>query len=158
MEQAYILPIQCCQYHACWCAGDLRSQGISRHGIDQISRNILSLASKELRNGKCKYDLFPHNNSTHAWRVNLKKISMRRVEFCQLTSMRSWDMAFFALFFFGVFFFVVTGVKGSSSTFISSLLSSSPDAVNKKGKSFGKQSHRMKFILWLGSSRPWYSA
>ena len=28
--------------------GDLRSQGINRHDIDQISWNILSLASEEL--------------------------------------------------------------------------------------------------------------
>ena len=36
------------QYHACWCAGDFRSQCISRHGIGPISRNISSLASEEL--------------------------------------------------------------------------------------------------------------
>ena len=33
------------QYHACWCFGYFRSRGISRHGIDPQSRNILSLAS-----------------------------------------------------------------------------------------------------------------
>ena len=38
MELPYMLPILYCQYHACWCSGDLRSQGISRHGIDQISQ------------------------------------------------------------------------------------------------------------------------
>ena len=48
MEQPYILPILYCQYHVCWCPGDLRSQGISRHGINQISWNITSLASEEL--------------------------------------------------------------------------------------------------------------
>ena len=48
MEQPYMLPIICSQCYACWCPGDFRSQGISRHGIDQISRNILSLASEEL--------------------------------------------------------------------------------------------------------------
>ena len=36
-----------CTY-ACWCHGDLRSHGISRHVIDQIIRNILSLASEGL--------------------------------------------------------------------------------------------------------------
>ena len=34
-----------CQYHACSCPGNFRSQGISRHSIDQISKNIPSLAS-----------------------------------------------------------------------------------------------------------------
>ena len=48
MEEPYILPILYCQYHACWYPGDLRSQGISRHGIDQISQNIASLAPEEL--------------------------------------------------------------------------------------------------------------
>ena len=48
MEQPYMLPILYCQYHVCWCPGDLWSQGISRHGIDQRSRNIPSLASEEL--------------------------------------------------------------------------------------------------------------
>ena len=40
IEQPYILPILHGQYHACWCPGDWRSQGISRHGIDKINRNI----------------------------------------------------------------------------------------------------------------------
>ena len=48
MEQPYVLPILYCQYHACWCTGDFRSQCISRHGIDLQSRNIPSLASEEL--------------------------------------------------------------------------------------------------------------
>ena len=48
MKQPYILPILYCQYHACWCPGDLRSQGMSRHGIEQISLNIPSLALEEL--------------------------------------------------------------------------------------------------------------
>ena len=42
MEQPYMMPILPCQYHAYWCPSDIRSQGISRHGIDQISRNIPS--------------------------------------------------------------------------------------------------------------------
>ena len=37
------------QYHACWCSGDLRSQGISRHGIDSQSWNIQFPASEELK-------------------------------------------------------------------------------------------------------------
>ena len=49
MEQHYMLPILYCQYHACWCPGDLSHQGISRHGIDQIRWNIPSLASEELK-------------------------------------------------------------------------------------------------------------
>ena len=48
IEQLYILPIIDCQYHACWCHGDLRSQGISRHGIDQIRRTLPSLAPQGL--------------------------------------------------------------------------------------------------------------
>ena len=43
MEQHYMLPVLYCQYHAYW-----SRQGISRHGIDQISQNIPSLASEEL--------------------------------------------------------------------------------------------------------------
>ena len=50
-EQPYLLPIWYYQYLARWCPGDLRSQGINRFGIDRISRNILSLASKELTVG-----------------------------------------------------------------------------------------------------------
>ena len=48
MEQVYISPTIYYQYHACWSPGDLRSQGISRHGIDQLNQNIPSLASEEL--------------------------------------------------------------------------------------------------------------
>ena len=48
MEQPYMLPILYCQYHPCWCPVDLSREGISRHDIDQISRNILSLATEEL--------------------------------------------------------------------------------------------------------------
>ena len=33
---------------SCWCPGDLRSQGISRHGTNQRTRNIPSQASDEL--------------------------------------------------------------------------------------------------------------
>ena len=40
IEQPYMLPILWSQYHAGCCPGDLRSQGISRHGIDPKSRNI----------------------------------------------------------------------------------------------------------------------
>ena len=48
MEQLYMLPNLCWQYHTCWCSGDFRSQGISRHGIDPKSQNVLSPASEEL--------------------------------------------------------------------------------------------------------------
>ena len=48
MQQPYMLPILYSQYHACWCPGDLRSQGISGHDIDHIRRNIPSLAIEEL--------------------------------------------------------------------------------------------------------------
>ena len=33
MEQPYMLPILHWQCHACWCSGDFRSHGITRHGI-----------------------------------------------------------------------------------------------------------------------------
>ena len=36
------------QYYACWCSGNFRSQGMSKHGIDPESQNILSPASEEL--------------------------------------------------------------------------------------------------------------
>ena len=49
MEQSYVLPILYCQCRACWCTGDFRSQCINKHGIDFQSRNIPSLAWKELR-------------------------------------------------------------------------------------------------------------
>ena len=55
MEQPYMLPILYCQCHACWCPGDLRSQGNSRHGVDQISQNIPSLTSEELMQKKCNF-------------------------------------------------------------------------------------------------------
>ena len=42
-----VLPTLYCQYHSCWCPGDFRSRGISRHGIDQISQTILFLAWEE---------------------------------------------------------------------------------------------------------------
>ena len=48
MEQPYMLPILFCQYHACWCPSDLRSWGISRNDIDQISLNIPFLVSEQL--------------------------------------------------------------------------------------------------------------
>ena len=47
VEQPYMLPILYWSYLTCWCPGDLRSQGISRHGIDQISQDIPSRASDE---------------------------------------------------------------------------------------------------------------
>ena len=47
MAQPYMVPIVLSiQFLLMAC--DLRSQGISRHGIDKISRNIPSLASEEL--------------------------------------------------------------------------------------------------------------
>ena len=49
MEQLHMLHILYCQYHARWCPGDLRNQGISRHGIDPQCQNILSPASEELK-------------------------------------------------------------------------------------------------------------
>ena len=48
MEQPCMLLILHWQYHVYWCPGDLRSQGISRHGIDPQSWNIPSPASEVL--------------------------------------------------------------------------------------------------------------
>ena len=50
LEQQCMLSALHKQYHACWCTGDFRSQGIRGHGIGPQSRNIPSLASKELIN------------------------------------------------------------------------------------------------------------
>ena len=44
----YMLPILYRQYHAYRCPGNLRSQGVSRYGIDQISQNIPSLVWEKL--------------------------------------------------------------------------------------------------------------
>ena len=77
MQQPYMLPILYCSYHSCWCPGDLRSQCISRHGIDQISQNISSLASEEYRKpSACRV---PVNtlNELHKW--NFAMLTIRAV-------------------------------------------------------------------------------
>ena len=48
LEQQYMLSVLHGQYHACWCSGDFRSQGINRHGIDPKSWNIPFAASEDL--------------------------------------------------------------------------------------------------------------
>ena len=48
LEQQYMLSVLHSQWHACCCSDDFRSQGISRHGIDPQSGNLLSPASEEL--------------------------------------------------------------------------------------------------------------
>ena len=49
MEQPYMLPILFCQYYDWSLSGDLRSQGISRHGwYWPQSQNTLSSALEEL--------------------------------------------------------------------------------------------------------------
>ena len=50
LEQKYMLYVLHSQYHACWCSGDFRSQGISRYGIDPQSRNNPSPVSEQSRN------------------------------------------------------------------------------------------------------------
>ena len=47
VEQPYVF-FPACQYHACWCPGDFRTQGISRHGFEHQSGNIPSPESEEL--------------------------------------------------------------------------------------------------------------
>ena len=51
LKQHYMLSVINSQYHACWCPGDFRSQGISRPDIDPQSRNIQPPASEELKYG-----------------------------------------------------------------------------------------------------------
>ena len=64
------------KYHGCWCPGDVRSQGISSHGIDYVeyvgpgltwgrilSTCVISMWSNDI---KCKYMLmFPLQNLAH---------------------------------------------------------------------------------------------
>ena len=57
----YMLPMLYGQYHVCWCTGDLRSQGISSHGIDQIRRNIPSLTSVLRVNSLRPRDVYIHH-------------------------------------------------------------------------------------------------
>ena len=60
------------QYHACWCSGNFRSQGISRHGTDPQIRNIPSTPSEELSCfdkapiGRCDYIVWTNNFSVHS--------------------------------------------------------------------------------------------
>ena len=49
LEQLEMLSVLHSQYHACWCSGDFRSQGISRHGIYPQIKNILPPAAEELK-------------------------------------------------------------------------------------------------------------
>ena len=34
LKQPHVSSVQRSQYHTCWCSGDFRSHGISKHGID----------------------------------------------------------------------------------------------------------------------------
>ena len=45
-EMKQWLPMLCSQYHVCWCPGDIRSQGISSHGFDQVWMEY-SIANKQ---------------------------------------------------------------------------------------------------------------
>ena len=70
MEQPYMLPILYSQYQSHWCPGDFWSQGISRHGINQTSRNTQSLALEKL--------ISPHSTHIHMklfWWLNAKDTS-----------------------------------------------------------------------------------
>ena len=46
-EQQYMSVLHS-QYHVCWCSHDFKGEGISRHGIDPQSCNILFPASEDL--------------------------------------------------------------------------------------------------------------
>ena len=65
MQQPYILPILHWQYHACWCSGDFRSQGINRHGIDPQGRDIQFPASEELMKFRINAIVPRTNELTH---------------------------------------------------------------------------------------------
>ena len=62
LEQQYMFSVLYCQYHACWCSGDFRSQSISRHGILSQSQNIPSPASQYQNNVLWKYFGFTINS------------------------------------------------------------------------------------------------
>ena len=71
LEEDYMLPILYSQYHACWCSGDFRSQGIGRHGIDPIAQNILPPASEDFNNiVQAAYG--PSTLVTQNWTVSLQ--------------------------------------------------------------------------------------
>ena len=65
MEQPHMLPVLYCQYHAYWC------QETSRQGIDQISRNISSLAS-EYSNTCPLYVGLPFEKYAFKWQLVCK--------------------------------------------------------------------------------------
>ena len=53
MDQVYLLSILCCQYHACSCPGDFRSQGTIRHGIDPEPEYSISNIREEFSPTLC---------------------------------------------------------------------------------------------------------
>ena len=56
------------QSHACCCPGNLRSQGINGHQIVQVSRNIPSLASEEL---KCEISAMCPYVTVRPWEIDI---------------------------------------------------------------------------------------
>ena len=66
IKQQYMLSVLQSQYHACWCTGDLRSQCISKHGVDPQSRNIPSPASEEFKGSTLPSPFYPDMPLWHA--------------------------------------------------------------------------------------------
>ena len=75
LEQQY-MAILLCRYHACWCSGDFRSQGINRHGIDLLSRNIPFPAAEELIDGQpwLPRTEMDHPTINHGWSTGRPRI------------------------------------------------------------------------------------
>ena len=80
IEQHNMSPILYCQYHVCWCLGDLRSQCISSHGIDSPSWNIPSLASDELIHGSCWLNLIKAGPGGH-FKNTYELLNLRALKF-----------------------------------------------------------------------------
>ena len=89
------------QYRACWCSGDFRSQGISRHGIDPKSRNIPSPASEELTSVDfvCIYSLlfFTLDTCIYCYSYSLApgkyEWNFRHVIFKQILMIDGWGIS-----------------------------------------------------------------
>ena len=73
------------QYHACWCSGDFRSQGISRNGIDPQNLNVMSPALEELIHFEAFVHCVPNKNLKIAagLRLIFWKIEKNTKVFCE---------------------------------------------------------------------------
>ena len=61
MEQPYMLPILYCQYHGCWCHGDMAMQVTSSHDINYlkwaIALSALGVNLKKICQHMIMYDI-----------------------------------------------------------------------------------------------------